>query len=137
MASATEKDNDNAIDYLTWNKTLAKQYLQLSDNKVITTVVIRPLDDCTHCVRSVLTQLGLWRRLYDCSWHHLTARQEKPTNCGTKAADVLDKFFQYLIPNTSHYKVLLSLPPFGSNSNVKLCPPPIRPPVDLGSRKWY
>ena len=32
------------------------------------------------------------------------------------------------LPNTSQYKVLLYLPPFGRNSNVKLCLLPIRPP---------
>ena len=44
-------------------------------NKVITTRVIRPLDDRTYCVREAFTHLGRWRKLYDCSLHHFTARQ--------------------------------------------------------------
>ena len=42
-------------------------------NKVITTMVIGPLDDHTYCVRSTFTHLGLCRKLYDCSLHHFTA----------------------------------------------------------------
>ena len=38
-------------------------------SKVITTMVIRPLDDRTHSVRYALIYLGLWRKLYDCSMH--------------------------------------------------------------------
>ena len=49
------------------------------------------------------------------------------------------------LPKTSQNKVLLYLPPYGSNSNVKLCPPPISTTAlwgkgvraDLGGRKWY
>ena len=33
------------------------------------------------------------------------------------------------LPYTSQYKVLLYPRSFGWNSNVKLCPPPIRPPI--------
>ena len=45
------------------------------------------------------------------------------------------------LPNTSQYNVLLYLPTFGRNSNIKL-DPPIRPliwgvRVDIGGRKWY
>ena len=45
-----------------------------SKDKVIHTLslqwwVIRPLDDRTYYVRSVFTHFGLWRKLYDCSWH--------------------------------------------------------------------
>ena len=36
-------------------------------NKLITILVIRPFDDRTYCVRFAFTQLGLWRKLYDCS----------------------------------------------------------------------
>ena len=31
------------------------------------------LDKDTHCVQSAFTHLGLWRKLYDCPWHHLRA----------------------------------------------------------------
>ena len=31
-------------------------------NKVITTMVIRPLDDRTYCVQSAFTHLGLWQK---------------------------------------------------------------------------
>ena len=34
-----------------------------NNNKIITTMVIRPLDDHTYCAQSVLTHLGLWRKL--------------------------------------------------------------------------
>ena len=34
------------------------------DNKVITKIVIGPLDDHTYYARSGFTQLGLWRKLY-------------------------------------------------------------------------
>ena len=44
-------------------------------NKVITTMVNRPLDDCTYCARSRIIHLGLWQKLYDCSWHHFRARK--------------------------------------------------------------
>ena len=46
------------------------------------------------------------------------------------------------LPNTYQYQVVLYLPPFSRNSNVKFCPtPPIRPPrlgvrVDLGGRNF-
>ena len=32
-----------------------------------TTMLIRPLDDCTYCARSAFTDLELWQKLYDCS----------------------------------------------------------------------
>ena len=47
----------------------------LTKDKVITTMVIGPFDDHTYCARSVFTHLGLWWKLYDCSWDHFTARQ--------------------------------------------------------------
>ena len=40
-------------------------------------MVIRPLDDRTHCTRSTFTHLRLWRKLYNCSWHHITANHLK------------------------------------------------------------
>ena len=41
-----------------------------AEDKVITTMVIRPLDDHTcHCARSAVAHLGIWRKLYDCTWH--------------------------------------------------------------------
>ena len=50
-------------------------------NKVITTMVIRPLNDRTSCVRFALTHLGLWRKLYDCSMHHFRTRKFYQTCC--------------------------------------------------------
>ena len=44
-------------------------------NKVITTMVIRPLDDRIYCVWSVFTHLWLWQNPYDCSLHHFTTNQ--------------------------------------------------------------
>ena len=44
-------------------------------DKVITTLVIRPLNDHTYCTRSAYTHLGLWRKLYNCSLHHFTTSQ--------------------------------------------------------------
>ena len=44
-------------------------------NKVITTMVIRPLDDRTYCARSAFTHLGFWPKLYDCSRYHFTASE--------------------------------------------------------------
>ena len=44
-------------------------------DKVITTMVIRPLNDRTHCARSAITQLGLWRKLYECLLDHFTTSQ--------------------------------------------------------------
>ena len=41
----------------------------------IITMVIRPLDDRTYCARSAVTHLGLWRKPYVCSWHHITVSQ--------------------------------------------------------------
>ena len=48
-----------------------------SVDKIITVMVIRPLDDRTYCARSAFTHL----RHCDLSWHHFRIRQEKPTNC--------------------------------------------------------
>ena len=45
------------------------------NNKVITTMVIGPLDDQTYCARSASTHLGLWQKLNDCSLHHFTTSQ--------------------------------------------------------------
>ena len=42
-------------------------------DKVITTMVIRPLDDRTYCARSAFIRLGLSRKLCDCSQDHFTA----------------------------------------------------------------
>ena len=46
------------------------------------------------------------------------------------------------LPNTSQYNVLLYLPPFGRNYNVKLCPLPQFDPIwglgwTYGVQKWY
>ena len=43
------------------------QYPNSTGNKVITTMMIRPLDDCITCVQSAFTHLGFWRMLCDCS----------------------------------------------------------------------
>ena len=44
--------------------------------KVITTMMIRLFDDSrAFCARSASTHLELWRKLYDCSWHHFRASQ--------------------------------------------------------------
>ena len=45
------------------------------ENKVITTIVIRLLDDHTYCIRSTFIHLGLWQKLYDCSRHKVRARK--------------------------------------------------------------
>ena len=45
------------------------------ESKVITTIVIGPLEDHTYCARSVFNHLWLWRKLYDCSLHHLKTSQ--------------------------------------------------------------
>ena len=43
-------------------------------NKVITAMVIGPLDDHTYCAaRSAFTHLGLWRKMDDCSLHHFAS----------------------------------------------------------------
>ena len=44
-------------------------------------MVTRPLDDRTSCNRSAFTRFGLWRKLYDCSWHHFTASAVCPKMC--------------------------------------------------------
>ena len=44
-------------------------------NKVITTMVIGLLDDCTFYARSAFTHLGLLRKMYDCSLHQFTTNQ--------------------------------------------------------------
>ena len=44
-------------------------------NKVITTMMIGPLDDHTYCTRSAFTHLELWRMLYYCLLHHFTTCQ--------------------------------------------------------------
>ena len=44
-------------------------------DKIITTMVIGPLDDHIYCVRSAFTHLRLWRKLYDCSKHKFRARK--------------------------------------------------------------
>ena len=52
-----------------WNAS-ASINLQISctmQDWVIAAMVIKPLDDCTYCVRDSFTHLGLWRKLYDCS----------------------------------------------------------------------
>ena len=41
-------------------------------NKFVATMAIRPLNDHTYCARAAFTHLGLWRKLYDYSLHHLT-----------------------------------------------------------------
>ena len=41
------------------------------------------------------------------------------------------------LPNNSHYKVLLYLPPFGRDSNVNLWRPNSTRPFRLYGRKWY
>ena len=51
---------------------LPNPYYCCNRNKVIITMVIKPLDDPTYCTRSAFTQLGVWRKLIDCSWHHFT-----------------------------------------------------------------
>ena len=42
-------------------------------NKVITTMVIKPLDDATCFALPPVTDLGILTTLYDCSRHHHTA----------------------------------------------------------------
>ena len=49
--------------------------------KVITTMVIGPLDDHTYCTRSALTYLGLWRKLYDWFIASLHNQQMHPKMC--------------------------------------------------------
>ena len=36
----------------------------------ITTVMTRPLDDCTYSARSLIADLGIWKKLKDCSLHY-------------------------------------------------------------------
>ena len=42
-------------------------------NKVITTTLIRPLDDPTYFARYPLANLKNWTKLRVCMWHHCTA----------------------------------------------------------------
>ena len=49
--------------------------VQAKEYKVITIMVIGPLDDCTYCARSAFTHLGLWQKMYECSLHPFTASQ--------------------------------------------------------------
>ena len=46
-----------------------------SSDKLITTMVIRPLDICSYCAQSAFTHFGPSRKLFDCSRHHFTASQ--------------------------------------------------------------
>ena len=59
--------------------------------RVIATMVIKLLDDCTHCVRSSFTHLGICRKLFDCSQHHFTYSQ-----CLLKCSPLT--FLSYLQP---------------------------------------
>ena len=50
-------------------------------NKVTTTMVIRPLDDRTYCIRYAFTHFELWQKLYDCSRHKFTATKMSYQTC--------------------------------------------------------
>ena len=41
--------------------------------KVITTILIRPLDNITQLARSSAADLGIWTMLQDWGWRHITA----------------------------------------------------------------
>ena len=49
--------------------------LGINQSKVITAMVLRPLNDRICCARSAFTHLGIWRKLHDCLWHRVTVSQ--------------------------------------------------------------
>ena len=81
------------------------QWLRWEKDKVITTMVTRPLDDRTYCTRSGFTYLGLWRKLYDYSFiaslHNQSMRSQlcsididlQPVGCNLKLGDFLTPIY--------------------------------------------
>ena len=69
-------EDGHAHPYGRWffKKSIAQGVFEESI-KVITTMVIGPLDDRTYCARSAFTHLGIWQKLYDCSLHHFSTSQ--------------------------------------------------------------
>ena len=73
MSMRCSKAEDPRHKYLTITAAIL-DVLRGQRNKVITTMVIRPLNDRTNSAQSAFTHLGLWRKLYDCSWYHYFGR---------------------------------------------------------------
>ena len=55
--------NDTEVYVVVYFEVASSSSFQEIQNKVITTTVIRSVDDRTYCVRYAFTHLGLWRKL--------------------------------------------------------------------------
>ena len=74
LDSGTYKVQKKDMDvYNVNNESFPNEIQSHVQNKVITTMVIRPLDEPEYFARSPFADLGIWTVLYDCSWHHTTA----------------------------------------------------------------
>ena len=75
MAWSFKSDSKNILTEAVEQHYTTSLNLEPRGDKVITIIVIRPLDERTYCARSAFTHFGLWRNLPHYSWHHFRTRK--------------------------------------------------------------